>query len=178
MGHSVTVISDESFAAPGWSSWSLRAMRRYAMPMIRKDYTDAVKREATQLQPQLFFVFKGAFVTAEAIKEVQKLGGVAVNFWPDTSIVDHGSNVVDAMSEYDWIFTTKTVGVIDIKRRVGNSKVSFLPHGYDRETHSPGKMTPSDDKFLGCDVSFIGTWSKKKTKLNRRVGDFSSRTYC
>jgi hypothetical protein len=45
-------------------------------------------------------------VTPEALRAVKKRGAVATNFYPDTSILDHGTLIPRALPLYDWVFTT------------------------------------------------------------------------
>jgi spore maturation protein CgeB len=164
-GHSVSVLADEWFAASGWQSRPMKAARRLLWRMVLREATNAAIREAETFRPHLFFVFKGIMVSPQAIRAVQAQGGVAINFWPDTSFVDHGKTAVQALPCYDWIFTTKTFGPADLQARFGITNASFLPHGFDPETHKPMAMDASDAALYGCDASFIGTWSPKKEKL-------------
>lgn len=170
-GHSVSVLADEWFAASGWQSWPMKAARRLLWPMILREATDAAIREAENFRPHLFFVFKGIMVSPEAIRAVQDRGGVAINFWPDTSFVDHGKTASYALPCYDWIFTTKTFGPADLHARFGIESASFLPHGFDPETHRPTARDAHDAALYGCDASFIGTWSPKKEKLLGALAD-------
>jgi hypothetical protein len=164
-GHSVSLLPDEWFAASGWQSRPMKAARRLLWPMILREATDAAIREAETFRPHLFFVFKGIMVSPEAIHAVQARGGVAVNFWPDTSFVDHGKTATRALPCYDWIFTTKSFGPADLRERFGIENASVLPHGFDPETHHFTAMDADDAALYGCDASFIGTWSPKKEAL-------------
>jgi spore maturation protein CgeB len=88
-----------------------------------------------------------------------------VNLYPDVSVLAHGPWLPKALPEYDWVFTTKSFGVDDMRRLVGVERASFLPHAYDPEVHAPVALEPEDVGRYGCDVSFIGTWSPKKQAL-------------
>jgi hypothetical protein len=46
----------------------------------------------------------------------------------------------------------------------GVRSVSFLAPGFDPELHRPIDLSPGERERLGCDVSFIGTWSPKKER--------------
>ena len=164
-GHSVSLLPDEWFAASGWQSRPMKAARRLLWPMILREATNAAIREAETFRPHLFFVFKGIMVSPQAIRAVQAQGGVAINFWPDTSFVDHGKTATRALPCYDWIFTTKSFGPADLQTRFGIKNASVLPHGFDPETHRPTSMDAADAALYGCDASFIGTWSPKKDAL-------------
>jgi hypothetical protein len=164
MGHSVRVVPPENFF-PLWRRRPLRVLRRLIEPLVVREYAYSLIAEARELRPHLLFVFKGRYVNADAISEIQNLGAVAMNFYPDVSFLAHGKYLPRALPAYDWVFTTKAFGVSDMKRLLGVECASFLPHGYDPETHAPVGLDSEDRASYECDVSFIGTWSPKKQKL-------------
>jgi spore maturation protein CgeB len=168
-GHSVSVLADEWFAASGLQSRPMRAAKRLFWPLILREFTRAALCETEIFRPQLLFSFKGIMVSPEAIRAVQARGGVAINFWPDTSFVDHGRTATQALPCYDWIFTTKSFGPADLRSRLGIQSASFLAHGFDPETHRPTAMDEQDAVLYGCDASFVGTWSPKKESLLREL---------
>jgi spore maturation protein CgeB len=169
MGHSVSVVPSETFIPGAWQSTPLRALRRLLEPRLVREYADALVEEARRLRPHLFFVFKGRYVAPEAVRAIREMGAVAVNFYPDVSFLAHGAYLPRALPLYDWVFTTKTFGVDDMKQQLGLRSVSFLPHGYDPEVHAPVELADSDRVTYECDVSFIGTWSPKKQAILERV---------
>lgn len=161
-GHSVSILTVEGYAAAGWTSTPLRLLRRLATPLAVRDFTAAIERETRWLRPHLLFVFKGHMVEPRAIRFVQKSGGVAINFWPDVSVMAHGALIPQALRVYDWVFTTKTFGVADMERQLGVKAASFIPHAFDPETHQPMRLAADDAALYNSDASFIGTWSPKK----------------
>jgi spore maturation protein CgeB len=168
MGHSVMLMAPESFV-PLWRRKYLRAVRHLLEPALVQEYTDALVTEARHLQPHLFFVFKGIYVTAKAIRAIRDTGAVAINFFPDIGILAHGKYIPEALPHYDWVFTTKSFGAGDMERLLGIYNVSFLPHSFDPEVHVTVALDDNDHTRYDCDVSFIGTWSPKKQKLLERV---------
>src|SRR5208282_3804169 len=56
-GHSVWVVSDETFIPAGWRHPALRALRRLTLPFLIADYEKALIRAAQSLEPDLFFVY-------------------------------------------------------------------------------------------------------------------------
>lgn len=164
-GHDVTVHSDEAFVAPGWTSRSLRAMRRLVYRQILADYNKALVKLLKDIRPDLLFVFKGPLVARSTIETARALGVTTINFYPDVSFTVHGDQIPQALPVYDWVFTTKSYGIDDMKRSLGVTNASFMAHGFDPETHRPMLLSESDKTILGCDASFIGTWSPKKQDL-------------
>lgn len=168
-GHSTSVVAEEWFIAAGWRSTPLKVLRRALWPLIVKEFNAALVREAELLRPHLLFVFKGYIVTPATIEAVQKLGAVAINLWPDVSVMTHGPLIPRTLPAYDWVFTTKTFGIVDMRRQLGVERASFIPHGFDPEVHRPMTLDAGDFDRYACDVSFIGTWSPKKQRLLERL---------
>lgn len=162
-GHSVHVIADDAFAGTPWKSVPMRAARRLLWPLIIREAEGALVEQSKAFQPHLLFAFKGVMVTPAAVRSVQQQGGVAINFWPDVSVAAHGSLPPQVLPLYNWVFTTKSFGIADMARH-GVSRASFLPHGFDPETHRPASPDALDPR-LPCAASFIGTWSPKKEDI-------------
>jgi spore maturation protein CgeB len=168
-GHSVSVIAEEWFVAAGWRSAGMRAVRRLLVPMIVREFNDALVHELNGLRPHLLFVFKGFMVTPESVNAIHDRGGVAINVWPDVSFTVHGRHVPRALPLYDWVFTTKTFGMRDMEHALGIRSASFLPPAFDAETHRPVALDAEDRSLYECDVSFVGTWSPKKDRILRSL---------
>lgn len=161
MGHSVRVVNPKEYT-PSWRSRPMSFVRRVLTKRIADEFKDALVTEALTLRPDLLFVFKGAMVTAEMLREVKSLGVVCIQFYPDTGFDAQSPFVREAVPEYDWFFTTKSAHVPMLKAQMGYDRTSFLPHGYDPETHRPVPVDARDEADYACDVSFIGNISAKK----------------
>src|ERR1039458_4148530 len=176
-GHSVAVVSDEAFFPVGWHHPALKVISRILQPLLAWEYQKAPLAEAPRLQPEIFFVFKGARVSAETIDGIRSLGVVAVNFYPDIGFTEHGPYIPRALPRYDWVFNTKSFRRPYLESHFGIRSTSFLPHAYDPETHRPVALDDKDIARYGCQASFVGTWSPKKeaflTRLHERLPDLS-----
>ena len=164
-GHSVTIVSDETFGGPDWRNPLLKAARRLVRPLIVRDFNRALSGKIEALRPHLVFVCKGVMVEPLTIEAAKKTGATVVLWWPDVSFFAHGPNIPLAVSHYDWIFSTKTFGIADLREKFGYEAVSFMPHAFDPEVHRPFPCDVFDHQRYDCDVSFIGTWSPKKQAL-------------
>lgn len=167
-GHSVRVVSTSDFF-PSWSSKVMRAVRRTLRRHIIDEFNEAILAEADQLQPDLFFVFKGQFVLAKTIQQLKLNRTVCIQFYPDVSFHTHGPYLVDSLPSYDWVFTTKSFGLSDMADQLGVEHASFVPHGFDPETHFPCKAREDEIVKYSCDFSFIGNWSSKKQRVMEEV---------
>jgi len=125
------------------------------------EFNRAIEESFALLKPDLVLVYKGAFVLPENLKRIQSHCTV-VNVYPDVSFRTHGKYLPQSLPLYDWIFTTKTFGIEDLKHELGITKSSFVPHGFDPEIHRPLTINDTFQNELSCDVSFIGTHSLKK----------------
>jgi len=170
-GHSVTIVSDDTFGCPDWSNPVLKAARRLLRPLFVQDFNRALVRKVEELQPHLLFVCKGAMVEPHAIKGAKELGATTALWWPDVSFFAHGPNIPRTVPHYDWIFTTKTFGLRDLQDKFEFSNASFMPHAYHPEVHRKFPCDVSDHERYDCDVSFIGTWSPKKQWLLEALVD-------
>jgi hypothetical protein len=164
-GHSVTIVSDSTYHGRDWRHPLLRAMRRLLRPYMARDFNAELTRSAEALQPHLLFVCKGVLVEPEAILAAKRAGALAALWWPDVSFFAHGASIPRAIPHYDWIFTTKSFGLTDLRAKFGFTRASFLPHAFHPEVHRKFRCDASDHERYGCDVSFIGTWSPKKQAL-------------
>jgi spore maturation protein CgeB len=75
----------------------------------------------------------------------------------------HGAYLPDSLREYDWVFTTKSFGLLDLGV-LGVNNCSYLPHAFDVDVHRPRVPSARDLREFGCDVSFIGSWSPGKAQ--------------
>jgi len=164
-GHSVSIVSDEMFQAPGLRSPLLRAARRLARPLIKRDFNAELLANAEQFEPHLLLVCKGVLVTAETIRAIRARGTTAFLWWPDISVFGDGPEVPRALPLYDWIFTTKSFGVADLRDRLGTTAVTYMPPGFDPETHEPIVPSAADVERYRADLAFVGTWSPKKQAI-------------
>ena len=165
LGHSVVIESESLHEGFGWNSRPLKIARRLLSPLTRASFNANLCAQARALRPHLLLVCKGGSVTAESIEAVKQTGATAILWWPDVSFFAHGADAPRAIPHYDWIFTTKSFGVRDLRETLGVARASFMPHAYDPETHMPFACDSDDHANYDCDVSFIGTWSTKKQSL-------------
>ncbi len=168
-GYSVAAACDERFMSAGWRNIGLRLLRRSMEPLMVREFERHLIAEAEQLKPDLFFVFKGAYVTPNAIRAVKAGGAVAINLYPDVSFMAHGKYLPHALPLYDWVFTTKTFGLPDMHKLLNISNASFIPPAFDPEVHAPFALSTSDHERYDADISFIGTWSPKKQRALQRI---------
>ncbi len=164
-GWSVAVVPEWEYVPVQWRGRLLRGVGRALRRLAVADFNAALLRCARELEPELLLVFKGTFVKGETLRHLRRQGVATYCFYPDVSVYTHGPYLPGALPEYDWIFTTKSFGLRDLRTTLGIERVSLLLHAFDRDLHRPLELSPGDHARYGCDVSFIGTWSLKKELL-------------
>ena len=99
----------------------------------------------------------------ETILAWKRLGIPVVNYFPDVSMTAHGKHIPQCVPHFDFIFTTKTFGVEDLKSKFNypSDKIHFIPHGFDPMIH---RRISEPEQSFRCDASFIGTYSPHKDK--------------
>lgn len=137
-----------------------RAIRTHCV----SEFNSALVRAVRRIRPDMLLVFKGTFVRAAAIAEIREMGVRAYCFYPDVSIFTHGPHIPRALRKYNWIFTTKTFGVRDMREQLAIEHASVIQHAFDPDLHRPLQLESDDLERYACDVSFIGTWSPKKER--------------
>jgi hypothetical protein len=161
MGHSTEVIDESLFVPTMWETFPARVVRKVFRSVMVKELAHRSSTLVRLFRPDALFVFKGNYVTGGLVNQAKSSGVLALNYYPDVSFMTHGPQLPDALRAYDHIFNAKSFGLADMRAH-GVGSVSFLPPGFDPEVHRPMTLTEGDRDRLGCDVSFIGTWSPKK----------------
>lgn len=170
-GWLVQVVPEWRFIPVHWRSSHMRVLGRLLRPAAVREFNNELLRTVRHLRPELLLVFKGMFVRAETLAATRAMGVRAYCFYPDVSFRTHGPNLPAALQQYDWVFSTKTFGLRDMREQLGVSRSSLLRHAYDRDLHRPVELYGGDHSQYDCDVSFIGTWSPKKETLLTMLSD-------
>ncbi len=157
----IEVIDEFYYISLQSRSKPVKVLERIARPLQLREYNAAIAKKIALFNPDIVFVYKGAFVFADTLKAARQAGRKLALFYPDVSLTAHGPHIPQALPLYDLVFTTKTFGIRDMEQ-YGVKHTHFIPHGYDPEIHRPLPVSAADSAAFGCDVSFIGTWSPKK----------------
>lgn len=154
-----------------WGSLGLKALARVIRRVAVREFNAQLINACARADANLLLVFKGMFVEARSLRTLRQRGICCVCFYPDVSFTAHGPYLEEALAEYDWVFTTKTFGLEDLRQRLGVTRASVLRHAFDPEIHREWAIHEREQSRLGADVSFIGTWSPKKEALLTAVAE-------
>jgi len=158
-------IIEGDYIPLAWKSMPLKVLGRLLRPITVREFNRILMNQVKVSKPDLFLVFKGPFVTADALRAIKESGTVCYCYYPDVSTTSHGPYLPIALPEHDWIFTTKSFGARDLQQLYGIERVSYLPHAFDPMVHNPQALSSKDIAEYGCEVSFIGGWSRKKQRI-------------
>ncbi len=162
VGQVVSVIDENYYINLSNKSFFTKFVDRLLRASHISEFNQAILAEAESFQPDVVFVYKGAFVKPETLVQLKSKKILLINFYPDVSFHTHGSLLAHTLPLYDHTFTTKTFGLRDMKEQLGIESSSFVPHGFDPDIHKYIDTTKFNTDTFKCDVSFIGGWSKKK----------------
>lgn len=168
LGHMVATVDEDAFF-PAGCGVLVRGARRLLRPIFVREFNAAVLRVARSILPELVVVAKGTNLLPDTIVALKAKGAYVTMFYPDTSFVCEGPLIPQCLPFYDWIFTSKSFGVSDLKDKFGIERCELLHHGFDSDVHRPFALRPREQEPLSNDVSFIGTWSKKKESILARL---------
>jgi spore maturation protein CgeB len=147
--------------------WHLRGHR----PSRLGEFSECVVETCRQQRPQWMLATGLAPIEAAALRDVGRLGTIRVNYLTDDpwNPSHRAPWFMDAMRQYDWIFSTRTANVEDLERH-GCSRVAYLPFGYTPALHyadPPG--TSQEQERFAADIVFAGGADPDRIPLMARL---------
>ena len=168
-GWDVHVVPEWEFVPVRWRSRPMKALGRLLRAQAERELSDELILQARQLRPEFLLVFKGRFILPGTISALRGLGVRCYDFYPDVSFRAHGPHLPRTLPEYDWVFTTKSFGLSDMREQLGVTRASVMMFAFDPDLHHPMRLSASDLELFDADLSYIGTWSPKKEALLAEV---------
>jgi glycosyltransferase involved in cell wall biosynthesis len=161
LGHDVADVDTQTLA-PQLRSRAARLMLRLAGRHIVSEYNSAVLDLAARFEPDVLVAFKAPLLQARALRRLRERGVALYNYYPDTSVLAHGSLIPEALPEYDCVFFTKRFTEADARRHLRLRASAVIPHGYDPEIHTRWPLSPRDRKQYGHDAVVVATHTPHK----------------
>jgi spore maturation protein CgeB len=181
LGHTIIDIDEEDYVPFRWEGKASRILRRLFLPVFAADYNRAVLEKAANASFDFVLAFKGYFLKADTVATLRGFSKPLFNFYPDVSFEDHGPNIPAALRHYDCVFTTKSYHGKSETEKFGIKNLEHVRHGFDPEVHRPMFLSDELLRQYGCDVSFVGCWSREKESqlwyLMKHAPDVSLRVY-
>jgi hypothetical protein len=168
-GWNVQAVPEWEYIPVTWQSLAMKTLGRLVRPAAVREYNRELLDRVELLRAEMVVVFKGTWVLAKTLDELRRRGVACYNYYPDVSFFDHGPYIPAALPHYDWVFTSKSFGIDDMRRHLGVTRASVLQLAFDRDVHRPVELTEEDHRLYDCDVSFNGRFSPKRGEVMAEV---------
>lgn len=134
-------------------SWRLRGHR----PARLCAFSDQVVEVCRTERPRWMLTTGIAPVAKAALDEIKRLGICRLNYLTDDpwNPAHAASWFMDALRQYDWIFSTRTSNLADLRRH-GCAQVSYLPFAYAPHLHYSEPLSAIEQVQFGADIVFVG----------------------
>ncbi len=125
--------------------------------------------------PNLIIVMKGLHVLPESLEKIKKLGIPVVNWHSDDFFNPLYTMPYskEAFALYDIHFSPRP-HLFDEYKKLGAKNVAHLEIGFDPTVFYPIRLVPGNCIY---DVSFVGSWSKNRERLIKRLCQFKVTVY-
>ena len=155
-----------------WKVW-----RRYRAISAPARLGRALEATVRETRFDLIVVFKGLYITAQALEKCRDAAGGAiwVNINPDDPLSINASssnaNIRDTLPLYDcyYIWSRRLVPRLV---EAGCRRVEYLPFGYDPLLHNPSADAPQPGL-----ISFIGSWDSEREHILTALAEMPLRIY-
>ncbi len=161
----VTNFDDQTYVLPNWTG-SLRLVRRIVRRSAVKQLELRLIAAITRLRPELFFAFKGTFVTEATLRVAKDVGAVCALYYPDMSFAAPGRDFVQTLRSYDMIFSNKSFGPLELKRLGVRTVCRYVPLWYEPTPSINGNVSLN---MPVPDILFVGHYSPKKAEYLKAV---------
>ncbi len=164
-GHLISIVDNYMFIPSEIRTGVSKLARKLGSPVFTADYNQALLEELDLFEPDLVCIYKGYSVREKTLQEIKKRQVPVICIYPDVSLFDHGRNIPSCIPWYDFVFTTKSFGIEDLKQHFGYTSVALIQHCIDPDIHRPLDPSIYRIEALKCDYSFIGSYSPKKERV-------------
>lgn len=148
----------------------VRKLQRWqSLRLLNKTFVES----ATQFAPDLIFVIKGELLSPAALKEIKdRCGSLLANWNPDSPFnpVNSSKDVLASIPIYDCHFTWGKF-LIPKLLNAGAKRVEYLPFAYEPKLHKKISISKEEEKELGADVCFVGTWEQPREEILEQLTD-------
>lgn len=162
LGWAVQDVDIERYRPASGQSLLQRGVGQISRAMGKTAFQDAVSAACRALEPDVFVTIKGTCIGRELLDQCRKLGAATVLFYPDVDF-EHPGVQQETFASYDLIITTKTFHLDALRRRVGSTRVAYVPHGYAGAVHRPLFETLPDGGHV-ADILHAGSCSSYKAQ--------------
>jgi spore maturation protein CgeB len=149
----VTKAYQASYVRQKWNWW-LRGHRPAHLDQFGQNLLDLCRR----VHPGRLLVVGIAPPAAQVLRAVKAEGVVCSNYLTDDpwNRQHHAPWFLEALPEYDQVFSPRQANLSEIKTHCPRSVVSYLPFAYDPGSHFAVSPEPTEMAALTSDILFAG----------------------
>ncbi len=138
--------------------------------MMPEKAESKLEEEIIKTVPDLVLFCKPIFISPQLLLRLEKKGILKFSWFPDDFLCPRSGSVLFGKSipYYDCHFTTKSYNVAELLQR-GARKAVFLPHAANLEELHEVKVDECEQKQIGADIVFIGTYEKERAQILERL---------
>jgi glycosyltransferase involved in cell wall biosynthesis len=164
-GIEIEEINEDALVPKPRAPW-LRALNRVLRPAYQKELYKQIISSVSSFNPDVVMTYKGHPINAGLVRELQSMGRVVVNVYPDCSPHAHGDEHKEAVGAYDLVISTKPFHPPIWKSVYGyDNACVFVPQGYDPALHLVENV-PTAPRF---DLVMVATWRPEYHNLMKAL---------
>lgn len=168
MGHDVVAYSHTFVSAPGRiqpPTLLYRIFWKLRLPLDDMRVNAILKAEIRKSRFDVIWIEKGNMIRPRTLAAIKSMA-------PDTALLScseddmyarHGHSLWYrwGLHHYDYVFTTKTYNLQELKKFGAKTTRLFLD-SYDEKIHRPMQLTDAERSRFGCDVGAIGAFEPER----------------
>lgn len=170
MGHDVVAFSHTKVSTPGHIespsliyriSWKLRVP--LDVTRVNKNILEAIRNSNFDL----VWIEKGNMIWPRSLRYIRKIAPQTklLSCSEDDMFATHGHSLFYRLGlrYYDFVFTTKTYNVSELKL-FGAREIKLFLDSYDENIHKPMNLTEAERERFSCDVGAIGAFEYERAE--------------
>lgn len=129
---------------------------------------------ALRFKPNLILIAKGEEITPNTLNYIkQKTKAHIANWNPDNPLnaLNATPDLINTIPLYDHYYIWGKFLLPEIEH-LGAQHASYLPFAYDPELHQPRSLSQEENKKLGSDLIFAGTFESPRLESLNHLKDF------
>lgn len=153
-----------------------KVLDRVFLRRVASDVNTELQRYLNGRHYNLVIVAKGLLLTPETVRELHRHSDVLVNWNPDDFFnpVNSSVNLVKSFEIYDCIYTARK-HLLDEYHRRGAKRCVLIDWYYVPKYYFP--LAAGTPQAYHQDISFIGSWSRRREALISSLGMYNVRVY-
>jgi len=172
LGYNVDTVSDTPWHSPPGINTKLSLIERASRKLLLRPKDSSrlnqrVLEKCRLFKPDIIWVVKSLVLKPSTIQAAKQILPNSQWLWfsGDDMFMRHNQSCYfkRSLPLYDHVFTTKSYNCnTDELPALGARNVHFIHKSYNPEIHFPQQVTQTEQKQLGADVSFVGTFENER----------------